>query len=162
MGTLSSAMISPSPNSINHPGMEINPLKTACGCPCCRVIKNKKPHAILTQRTAFIKGCMYRVTVERSPGERYSNKDLTTAVLSPCGLHLSMYNCIYRVTPRAFTWRMLQQQLMPVIMSLYGMHLSMYNCIYRVTPRTFTWRMLQQQLMPVIMSPYGMYLSMYK
>ena len=128
MGTLSSAMISPSPNSINRPGMEINPLKMACGCPCCRVIKNKKPHAILTQWTAFIKDCIYRVTVERSPGECYSNKDLTTAVLSLYGLHLPMYTCIHRVTPRAFNWGMLQQQPCHPV-----------DCICQCTPASTRW-----------------------
>ena len=32
---------------------------------------------------------------------------MTHSILSPCGKHLSMYNCIV-ITPRAFSWRTLQ------------------------------------------------------
>ena len=35
----------------------------------------------------------------------------THAILSPCGMHMSMYKCIYPVTPRVFSLGTLQQFL---------------------------------------------------
>ena len=31
-------------------------------------------------------------------------------ILSPYGMHLIVYNCIYWETPRVFSWEMLQQE----------------------------------------------------
>ena len=56
---------------------------------------------------------------------------LHIAVLSSYGMHLSVYNCMYQVTP-------------------------MYNCMYQVTPWDFSLGMLQEEEAPPLHSPHSL------
>ena len=81
-------------------------------------------------------------------GGQYNKSGYTQPALSmECICQCTVVH-IYQVTPRVFSWGVLQQQRLHIVTHFCGIHLSMYNClyIYQVTPRVLIWRILQQTL----------------